>query len=235
MLKEPLYILAGGLGTRLRSVVSSVPKPLAPVHGKPFLQFLIEDWLDQGAADFVFLVHYQAELIAEFVQDLFATEPFTHCRARIVVEPVLLGTGGAVANAIAELGYEGALMLVNADTWLPGALLPLSNSIEPAMAVVEVDSLSRYGGVQIEGGRVTSFVEKGSSGGGQISAGLYRLRTKDFPQTGEAYSLERDILPNLASIGQLNAVTLDCPFIDIGIPEDYAKFVSSISRRVRDN
>jgi D-glycero-alpha-D-manno-heptose 1-phosphate guanylyltransferase len=235
MLNEPLYILAGGLGTRLRSVVSSVPKPLAPVHGKPFLQYLIEDWLDQGAADFVFLVHYQAELIGEFVQALFATEPFRHCRARIVVEPALLGTGGAVANAIAELGYEGTLMLVNADTWLPGALLPLANSVVPAMAVVEVDSLSRYGGVKIKDDRVTRFVEKGSSGAGQISAGLYRLRTMDFPQTGQAYSLERDILPNLASTGQLNAVTLDCPFIDIGIPEDYSKFVSSISSRARDN
>lgn len=234
MLKEPLFVLAGGLGTRLRSVVSSVPKPLAPVHGKPFLQYLIEDWLSQGATDFVFLTHYQAELISDFVREVFANESLKHCQARIVVEPALLGTGGAVANAISELNYAGTLMLVNADTWLPGSLLPLSNSTEPAMAVVEVDDLSRYGGVLVEGDRVTRFVEKSFDGAGQINAGLYRLRTIDFPQTGESYSLEQDILPGLVSDKQLSAVALDCPFIDIGIPEDYAKFVSSISRRLQD-
>lgn len=235
MLNEPLFILAGGLGTRLRSVVSDVPKPLAPVHNKPFLQYLLEDWRDQGARDFVFLVHHQADLVDDFVQTLFASTQFSDCQARLVREPTLLGTGGAVGNAIAEVAYNGAFMLANADTWLPGTLQRLSSSTEPAMVVVEVDNLSRYGGVRIEDGMIKSFVEKGADGPGAINAGLYRLRTADFPQTGKAYSLERDILPKLVRNGELSAVRVDAPFVDIGIPEDYARFISSTAPRLQDN
>lgn len=232
MLNEPLFVLAGGLGTRLRSAVSDVPKPLAPVHNKPFLQYLLEDWREQGASDFVFLIHHQSDLIEDFVNTLFGTSPFRNCRARLVREPTLLGTGGAVANAIRELAYEGTFLLVNADTWLPGSLQSLGDSTEPAMAIVEVNDLSRYGGVTIEAGMVKKFIEKGAEGAGAINAGLYRLSARDFPQTGTSYSLERDILPYLVESGVLSAVLLNRTFIDIGIPEDYAKLISLLEPRI---
>ena len=83
---KPFLVLAGGFGTRLRSLVSDVPKPLAPVEGKPFIVHLIQHWASQGINDFIFLLHYEAEKIEDMLNELSKRDEFSEIRFRVVVE-----------------------------------------------------------------------------------------------------------------------------------------------------
>ena len=97
---KPLIVLAGGFGKRLRTVVSNVPKPLAPVGGRPFINYLIDNWINQGVTDFIFLLHFEADKIIQQLNELSLQLPNSQVRFRFLVEEVPLGTGGAILNAI---------------------------------------------------------------------------------------------------------------------------------------
>ena len=103
---KSLVVLAGGFGTRLRSVVSDVPKPLAPVAGQPFIVHLIDHWVNQGVVDFIFLLHYEAEKIKRVLNELSGRDEFFGVTFRFVVETTPLGTGGAILNAIDCFGIS---------------------------------------------------------------------------------------------------------------------------------
>jgi len=221
-----LLVLAGGFGTRLRSVVAEVPKPMAPVAGNPFLYYLIESWIGQGVTKLTFLLHHQAKLIEEFLNI-----PQTRCQlgaveVRTVVEARPLGTGGSVAHAVEKFKLTESFLVANADTWLGAGIRQLSDPRPPAIAVVKVENSERYGSVETQSGRIIRFEEKQKSvGAGEINAGLYRLHAKLFHEwNGEPFSLESQLLPKLANAGQLEAIRLETDFIDIGIPEDYFRF-----------
>lgn len=226
MRQTNLLVLAGGLGTRLRTVVSEVPKPLAPVLNHPYLFYLLENWKRQGITKITFLLHYQANLIEEFLKSEQTKAVLGECEVSIVREPQPLGTGGAVAYAVQQLGLIGSMLVVNADTWLGSGIEIVSNSPPPAMAIVQVESVERYGNVEVIGDRVDAFEEKGRvSGSGYINAGLYHLHTDSFKSwEGRAFSLERELFPEMVDARQLRAVPLKTEFIDIGIPEDYDRF-----------
>ncbi len=212
-----LLVLAGGAGTRLQPAVSDVPKPLAPVAGKPFLHFLIESWIAQGITEMTFLLHDRAKMIAEFLRG-------QNGKIKIVVEPKPMGTGGAIAFAVRELGLSGNFLVANADTWLGGGIREIAQSAAPAVAIVKVGNATRYGSIMVENNKVASFEEK-RTGSGWINAGLYHLNSDLFSQwDGKAFSLERDLFPPMALSGQLGAAQLHSDFIDIGIPEDYFRF-----------
>ncbi|MFZ3218886.1 MAG: sugar phosphate nucleotidyltransferase [Rhodoferax sp.] len=221
-----LLVLAGGFGTRLRSAVAEVPKPLAPVNGRPYLQYLIESWVEQGVSELTFLLHYQAEMIADFLLAQQRTGSLGGCALKTVVEPRPLGTGGAIAFAVRELKMAGTFLVANADTWIGSGIQQLVLSDAPSMAAVKVENSERYGSVQIENNKVVTFKEKQeSTGPGWINAGLYHLDCSAFQRwNGEPYSVERDLFPFLADSRQLNAVALSTDFIDIGIPQDYFRF-----------
>jgi D-glycero-alpha-D-manno-heptose 1-phosphate guanylyltransferase len=223
---RPLLVLAGGFGTRLRSAVRHVPKPLAPVSDRPFLQHLTERWVAQGVRRFVFLLHHDAALIEAFLDEQQRVGTLDGCDVSVTVEPTPLGTGGAVAFAVAERALTGTFLVTNADTWLGEAIVPISAAESPAMAVVRVDNTERYGRVHVADGRVTSFEEKTATmGAGWINAGLYALDATLFANwNGAPYSLERELFPGLVEARQLHAVPVETEFIDIGIPEDYARF-----------
>jgi D-glycero-alpha-D-manno-heptose 1-phosphate guanylyltransferase len=216
-----MLILAGGMGTRLQPAVSDVPKPLAPVAGKPFLHFMISHWREQGVSEMIFLLRHQANLIETFL----ATER-SGITIRTVIEPKALGTGGALAFAVHELGITGDFLAANADTWLGSGVREVLALPAPAIATVDVANCERYGSVTVENGKVVAFKEKGeSTGAGTINAGLYHLNAALFSDwDGEAFSLEQKIFPPLARSGQLRAAALHTDFIDIGIPEDYFRF-----------
>ena len=225
-----LLVLAGGYGTRLQSVVSEVPKALAPVCGKPFLHYQLERWRAQGIQSFVFLLHHQYRYIIEFLEacekDLLA-----ECSVKHVTEASPLGTGGAVANAIRHLKIDGDFLLTNADTWLGEAVEQIGNARAPAIGVLEVQDPGRYGQVQISpSGLVNGFSEKiASSQSRWINAGMAKLHAEYFwDWKGHAYSLESQLFPRLVADNLLMAVPLSCNFIDIGIPADYARFCSWI-------
>ena len=224
-----LLVLAGGFGSRLQSVVSDVPKPLAPVAGRPYLDYLVDSWIEQGVERMTFLLHHKAELLQEFIaaKERQLSLDGRSCQLRFLVEAVPLGTGGAVVHAVRSLGLKGDFLVANADTWLGSGIRQLSRLGAPGIAVVEVANAARYGVVRVEDAKVIAFEEKQAlAGSGWINAGLYNLSAELFSefQDGRSFSIERELFPQLVSRHQLKATALTTDFIDIGIPEDYFRF-----------
>lgn len=226
MNQTSMLVLAGGFGTRLRSVVSEVPKPLAPVIDQPYLHYLIEHLIEQGLTSLTFLLHHQADLIETFLESLESRGHFKGCKLHALIEPRPLGTGGAVAYAVQQLQLSGAFLVTNADTWLGSGVKQVLEVPPPSIALIRVKNTERYGSVQLQHNSVVAFEEKQSSAGpGWINAGLYHLHANLFQGwNGQSFSLERELFPKLASNGRLHAIPLKADFIDIGIPEDYFRF-----------
>ncbi len=221
-----MLVLAGGFGTRLKSVVDDVPKPLAPVGEAPFLKYQIEHWVSQGMDSFVFLLHHQADLINQFLVGC-SESILSRSVVESITEPQPLGTGGAVAYAVHEFGLKGEFMVVNADTWLGSGIRELSQVGADAIAVVSQRDVYRFGQVELDDdGFVSAFREKGGCHGeGWISAGMSILSADHFKDWQGGYlSLEKEIFPNLIVNRKLRAVQLKTDFIDIGVPEDYRRF-----------
>lgn len=231
-----LLVLAGGIGSRLKTAVSDVPKALAPIGEKPFLQLQIEHWLSEGLREFTFLLHHQADQIIDFLVMQKSSLP-TDCRIDWVIEPQPLDTGGAVAYAIKTSDVKENFLLTNGDTWLGGGVQEVFQTAVPAMAVVHLENVGRYGQIRFnEDQLVTSFTEKDDQPtSGWINAGLCQLDPVLFKNwDGQPFSLERDLFPKLLKKQQLTAVPLQTPFIDIGIPEDYYRFCCWIESGKQD-
>jgi D-glycero-alpha-D-manno-heptose 1-phosphate guanylyltransferase len=225
-LEMKMLVLAGGFGTRLRDVVSDVPKPLAPVGSTPFLHYQVQHWVAQGVSSFIFLLHHQADLVDRFIEER-RDGLLAGCTVQSITEPKPLDTGGAVAYAVRKIGLEGEFLVSNADTWLGSGVRELGSAGADAIIVVRQADVSRYGEVEVDGaGFVSAFREKSdSSGGGWINAGICALRAEHFTcWTGQSMSLEKDVFPKLLAARLLRAVPLESDFIDIGIPEDYLRF-----------
>ena len=234
----PVVILAGGFGTRLRSVVGDRPKVLAPLAGRPFLHHLLSRLADERVSDVVLSTGYLGEQVEAFA----AEHVLSGMRVRCVHEPEPLGTGGAVAFAAAEAEIGGPFVAMNGDTFFGGSVAELVNAhetvpmAEAMIAMARVDAADRYGRVlfdEAEGNApvcVTGFVEKGTgvleAGPVWINAGVYVLTPLALAHvpTGERVSLERVVFPHLAEEGALWALRYSSGrFLDIGTPEDYAR------------
>jgi D-glycero-alpha-D-manno-heptose 1-phosphate guanylyltransferase len=226
MTELPCVVLAGGMGTRLRSAVPDLPKCLAPVGDRHFLELQLRALQDQGVTRFVLSLGHMADAVLKAAANFKVQAPIS-----CVVESSPLGTGGAVLHAMQEAGLEEA-WVINGDTFIDASLLPMTAPLNLAggeqarMAVVQVQDRSRYGGVEVEGTRVRAFVEKGREGPGLINAGLYRMHRQAFKpySAGDAFSMETQLMPSLLPTGALRATTLEGAFIDIGVPEDYFRF-----------
>ena len=224
-----MLVLAGGFGTRLKDVVSDVPKPMAPINGTPLLQLQLDHWIHQGQKKFIFLLHHQASVIV----DLLATQSKLlgdKVDIEWIVEDTPLGTGGSVLNAITTHGLEGSVLIANADTWLDGGIQELNGIGPPVVAAVKVNDSSRYGSILIDSkGRVSEFVEKKigcmAHTPGIINAGLYKLPTELFLNISrKEFAIETEVLPQLSTTKSLQAELLGGAFFDIGVPQDYYKF-----------
>ncbi|MDR2990343.1 MAG: nucleotidyltransferase family protein [Burkholderiaceae bacterium] len=222
----PAIVLAGGLGTRLRAVVPDRPKPMAAVAGKPFLWWLLRHLQAHGVEQVYLSVGYGRAVIAEYFGAQFGA-----MRLEYVPEASPLGTGGAIAHVFAHADADQALVL-NGDTLARLDIRQFAQAAQDAgadvaMAVARVDDISRYGAVQINpiDNRVTGFTEKGITGPGCINAGVYAVKRDLFAHLGlaGAFSFERDLLA--AHLNQIKVVAFDhvSRFIDIGVPEDYAR------------
>jgi D-glycero-alpha-D-manno-heptose 1-phosphate guanylyltransferase len=215
-------VLAGGLGTRLRARVADVPKALAPVAGRPFLEFLL-DWLDEARCQRVVLATGH---LSGMIEERFGTK-YRGLSLAYSREHTPLGTGGAVAQAMAELADEPTLVM-NGDTWFGFELARFIAWCEDrpdsdAIALREVPDVSRYGSVQLDGDLVVEFGEKTHSGPGLINAGIYCLRRRTFAALDlpPQFSLETDFFRWHARALGLRGFVAEGPFIDIGIPMDY--------------
>lgn len=220
-------ILAGGLGTRLRSVVPVLPKCLAPIAGRPFLAWQLRSLAERGVTHFVLALGHGADQVLESL-----TQPWAQgLSIQTVIERELLGTGGAARFAMREAGLSEAL-IANGDTFLGGSLqsmlapLDLGGAERMRIATVQVPDRARFGGVAQDGAnRVTAFLEKGQGGQGAINAGLYRIHRSAFDAEAQtAFSMEARVMPRLLAQGTLQARKLAGPFIDIGVPDDYHHF-----------
>ena len=229
----PAVVLAGGLGTRLRSVVADKPKALAPVAGRPFLAHLLRQLGAAGVRDVVLATGYGADQVEAFVKDSTPED----LRVRCVAEEEPLGTGGALAFATRSAGVDGPFLALNGDTFFGGSLGALVDGHRQAgaaatLALAHVARADRYGRVRTDEAasgpaRVVGFDEKGeATGPAWINAGVYVLAPAalaDVPP-GQAVSLEREVFPRLVARGDLASVRFpDAPFLDIGTPDDYAR------------
>ena len=230
-------VLAGGLGTRLRSAVPDLPKCLAPIAGRPFLEWQLGSLADRGIDRFVLALGHGAEVVFDALK-----QPWARALAiDTVIERGLLGTGGAARFAMDESGLDEAL-IANGDTFLGGSIqamltpLDLVDGERMRIATVQVPDRARFGGVALDAGqRVTAFLEKGKTGAGPINAGLYRIHRSAFNGEGSSvFSLEIQVMPRLVAAGALQARELTGPFIDIGVPEDYRQFDSRVHDYVRE-
>ncbi len=215
-------ILAGGLGTRLRGTVPDLPKPLAPIGDRPFLEWLL-DYLDgQGFSQVILSVGYQREAIKTALGD-------RHRRIalRYAEETHPLGTGGAMRLALAQ-AQENPVFVLNGDTFFAldfEAMLAhhRAHGARLSLALKSVPDTRRFGRVETRGPHVSDFREKGENGPGFINGGIYLLDPAllDGRALPESFSFEQDFLePELSSLQPL-AFLSDGYFIDIGVPEDY--------------
>jgi NDP-sugar pyrophosphorylase family protein len=220
-------LLAGGLGTRLRSVVSDRPKPLADVNGKPFLWYLVNSLREQGITDMIFAVGYLAEQIEEYIGD----GSTLGIRAAFAVERELLGTAGAIRNAAAE-GHGDEFLILNADTYYRmdyRSLRDLAVREQSDMALVlrRVPDIRRYGEARLSGSRLIAFNEKtGEERPGTINGGVYLMRRRLIEEIPQGrVSLENEMIPRwLREKKKIAGMVNDGYFIDIGVPEDYRRF-----------
>lgn len=223
--ETPLFLLAGGFGTRLASVVKDVPKPLAPIHGRPFLAYLLGNYRRQGIRRFVFLVHHKADLMKSFVEAEIQKGALKGCDVKLIEEQQPMGTGGAVKAALEELTAVEHFLVANADTWLSAGIAELLSTDSPAIASVWQENTARYGSLKTEGSHITHFIEKSTNAGsGWINAGLYSLHAGLFTEMPDGpFSIENTLFPALLQQKTLKFTAIDGDFIDIGIPEDYEK------------
>lgn len=231
-----LLVLAGGFGTRIKTVIGDFPKALAPIGDLPFLQLQIENWTSQGLREFIFLLHHQADQIIEFLK-LQKNTLLKGCQIDWLVEPIPLSTGGALANAVKALDLKDDFLMTNADTWLGGGISEIIESTSPTMAVVHLADVSRYGQVHFDQEqRVTAFVEKdGQCTSGWINAGLCLLNPELLKNwDGQPFSLERESFAKLVQKRILTALPIKTDFIDIGVPADYYRFCHWVAAGRRD-
>lgn len=233
-----VFILCGGEGKRLRSLVSDLPKPMAPIGSKPFLHFLVEDIVRQGFRNICFLTSYKSEIIKNYFQ-----ENFQHLSMRFSNEENPLGTGGAIFLAEKSSSFEKYLV-INGDTFFHIDLRDFIKNWQPGslkIALKKMPDISRYGRVEVgKNDEILSFIEKdaGTTGGaeGLINGGIY-LCDRTLCAIGREkkgfVSLEKDIFPLLLKQNKLFSQAFSNDFIDIGIPEDYIKAQSLIEKWIK--
>ena len=230
-------LLCGGMGTRLRSVVSDRPKPMADICGKPFLQYLLEMLRDKGITEVIFALGYMGEMIEDYFQDGSAFG----LKIAYSYEEEPLGTGGAIRNALPKILEEEVLVL-NADTYFPMDYQGLlrfhqENDGDFSLATRAVPDISRYGAVRRDAaGRILAWNEKREDGGqplaGEINGGIYVMKKSLIAEIPEGkQSLEQDCIPKWISEGKrIFGLPFDGYFMDIGIPKDYQQFITDVEQ-----
>ena len=230
MINTPTHaiILAGGLGTRLRSVVSELPKCMAPVNGRPFISYLIRNLQLQGISNFIFSVGYKHVSITKYIETLASEENSFSYKFCIEEEP--LGTGGAIKLACTMTDLVSTIVC-NGDTIFDVDLHQLAEFHEAHMAACTLslkpmNDFDRYGVVELNKDMsVKSFCEKKRYNEGLINGGMYMLDPVSFlkePLT-DKFSFEKDYLEKFYDKRKIFGMIQTGYFIDIGIPSDYAK------------
>jgi D-glycero-alpha-D-manno-heptose 1-phosphate guanylyltransferase len=222
-------ILAGGLGTRLRPVVSEVPKPMALVNGRPFLAYLMDYWIEQGISQFILSVGYLKEVIIEYFGNSYHGADINY-----VVEETPLGTGGGVLLAAKNLAAEEYFVLLNGDTFFNVDLsllfaCAMKSDADGCFALFRATEPDRYGRIDCdELGKIKQLNLTKAESGDLANGGIYILRRsallEEQAKPGQKISLEDEIFPAALAAGRkLFGLEFSSAFIDIGVPADYQR------------
>jgi D-glycero-alpha-D-manno-heptose 1-phosphate guanylyltransferase len=220
-------ILAGGLGTRLRSAVPDLPKPMAPIGGRPFLEYQLDYWIAQGVSHFVLSVGYRHEVIVDYFGDSYKGAELDY-----VIEQMPLGTGGGLLLAAEKVGNDASFLLLNGDTYFAADLRSLAeiaqeNDADWCFSLFRANEKGRYMGMNVSPqGQITSLKSGTGHPGRLANGGVYwvhprALRGGRFVP-GDKVALEDEIFPAAMASGQrLFGIEFPGTFIDIGVPDDY--------------
>lgn len=226
-----VLILAGGAGTRLRDIVKDVPKPMAPVGGRPFMEYLLMHLRAQGIMDVIILTGYMGGVIRAY----FGDGRRAGMRISYSEEARPLGTAGALLKAALTVSDEEFLVL-NGDTFLDADFNGLvrfhkDKGSAATMAAVRVDNTQRYGRIVADkSGRVRSFIEKGDGSPGLINGGVLVIEKETALKIPPAaFSFEHEVLPGLLESG-LYAMEVRGYFMDIGTPESYGALLEDAGK-----
>ncbi|RJO60645.1 hypothetical protein C4544_04865 [candidate division WS5 bacterium] len=217
-----VVILAGGKGLRLREAIKDLPKPMAPVSERPFLEYLIMQLAWWGMTEIILSTGYRSDQIQSYFDD----GKRWGVNISYSIEAELLGTGGAIKKA-SELIKEESFIAMNGDSFLEldfEEFISFSKykGAAAVLALTSVEDTTRYGSIEIDDNNlITKFSEKGKNGKGLINGGVYFFNTeviKTFPDG--KFSVEKDVFPGLIA-KRLYGMRSEGFFIDIGLPQDY--------------
>ncbi len=226
-------VLVGGFGTRLGTRTANTPKPILPCGDRPFLAWLLREFVRFGVTEFLLLTGYLSAEVEKAAQDIVATLP-REARISISEEPVSAGTGGAIYHARDRLGDR--FLVCNGDSLFDCNIADLlaaaakdGESVTGRMVLRQLADASRFGVATRDGDHITSFSERPPPGtGGLINAGIYVFRRRLVDSLTAQCSLEADILPDLAGSRALRGTLGGGYFRDIGTPEDFARAQAEI-------
>lgn len=217
-------VLAGGMGTRLKAVVKDIPKPMAPIGNRPFLSYILDELYAQGVRRAVLSTGYKHEVVEEYFGNHYKGLEIEYS-----VEDSPLGTGGAIKKALACVQTPQA-MILNGDTMFKVDLQAMQRfhqekGADMTLALRKMEKCDRYGTVETEAHRVVRFGEKMASKPGAINGGIYMLNKDVVLGKGlpEKFSFEKDFMEAFYQDINMLAYESDAYFIDIGIPQDYAR------------
>lgn len=227
-------ILAGGLGTRLRSAVPDLPKPMAPIGGRPFLAYQLDYWIAQGVSRFILSVGYRHEVIINHFGKLYKGAELDY-----VIEHTPMGTGGGLLLATEKIAYNTSFLLLNGDTYFAADLKALTefaqeNDADWSFSLFRTNEEGRYMGMEVTPqGRIASLKSGTGKPGRLANGGVYWVSPRAIDgqfSPGDKVSLEDDIFPAAMASGQrLYGIEFTGTFIDIGVPDDYHRASSLLT------
>jgi D-glycero-alpha-D-manno-heptose 1-phosphate guanylyltransferase len=219
-------ILAGGLGTRLRHAVPDLPKPMAPINGRPFLEYQLDYWIGQSVSRFVLSVGYRHTAIVQHFGTCYKGVGLEYA-----VEEQPLGTGGGFLRAAEQLGRREPFLLLNGDTyfeadWSVLNAFALEHDADWCLSLFRTSEKERYMGVEVSSqGRIRSLKSAARQGTCLANGGVYWVHPRvlsEARRAGDKLSLEDDLFPDAIAAGRrLFGIEFAGTFIDIGVPDDY--------------
>lgn len=233
-----VVVLAGGLGTRLKDVVNDVPKPLAPILDRPFLDYLLSYWIKNNANKIILSVGYKNQFIKNYFSNSYKGVPIEY-----VIEDVPVGTGGAILKVLNEVNVPDDFFIINGDTMFLIDQKAMRNfhfemKADFTMCLRNIKNAGRYHRMQMDKtNKLCSVIEPDNKKtSGLINGGVYIVNRKVFDafsiEQGKVVSLENEILPKIISTNKVYGVVDGGAFIDIGIPDDYFRAESFLKENL---
>ena len=222
-------ILSGGIGTRLYNLVTDVPKPLAPINNRPFLEYLLDYWIERDVTHFILSVGYMHEKIIEHLGN-----SYRDIEIDFVIEEEPLDTGGGFLLASKKILNDKPFLLINGDTFFAINLEKLldkyyENNADWVFSLFSSNDLERYMGIKIsERGKIINFYSSKKNSLKLVNGGVYLVNPKSLLKCefsiGSKVSLENEYFPKILDMEQrLYGVVFNNTFIDIGAPDDYKR------------